>query len=162
MPDASATAVQTTLFRALAVLRVVVATYAVILNASRWREFEHPVAGWLVVALIVVWTVFAGWAYDAPHRRRWPLLVADLAVALAALLSTPSIESTPMLQRNASTLPSFWVVVAVLGWAVAWGWRAGVGAGLLVSVLDLSVRAQPTGTTWGNIFLMLVAAGAVG
>ena len=34
--------VETTLFRALAVLRFVVAAYAVALNAARWREFEHP------------------------------------------------------------------------------------------------------------------------
>jgi signal transduction histidine kinase len=33
---------------------------------------------------------------------------------------------------------------------------------VLVSVLDLSVRSTPTGTTWGNIFLLLLAAGVVG
>jgi signal transduction histidine kinase len=154
--------VHTTLFRALAVLRLVVATYAVVLNAVRWREFEHPVAGWLVVAGIVVWTGIATWAYDSPRRRGVPLLVADLAVAAAALLSTPYVQSDAMQARNASTMPSFWVMAAVLAWAVLRGWPAGMAVAALVSVLDVSVRTEPTGTTAGNIFLLLLAAGIVG
>jgi len=154
--------VHTTLFRALAVLRVVVATYAVVLNTVRWREFEHPVAGWTVVAVIVVWTGFASWAYDALSRRGLPLLVADLAVAVAALLSTPYVQSEVMEQRNASSMPSFWVMTAVLAWAVLRGWRAGLAVAALVAVIDVSVRTDPTGTTAGNIFLLLLAAGIVG
>ena len=99
--DPVAEQVHTTLFRALAVLRVLVAVYAVALNVARWREFEHPVAGWLVVGVIVVWTGFASWAYDAPRRRGLPLLVADLAVAAATLLSTPYVQSEAMLERHA-------------------------------------------------------------
>jgi signal transduction histidine kinase len=154
--------VQTTLFRALAVLRFVVAAYAVALNAARWREFDHPVAGWLVVGVIVVWTVVATWAYDSPHRRGLPLLVADLAVAALTLLSTPYVQSDTMLERHASTMPSFWVMAAVLAWAVRRGWPSGVAAAVLVSVLDISVRPHQNGTTWGNIFLLLLAAGVVG
>ena len=41
--------VETTQFRALVVVRLVVAVYAVALNATRWREFERPVLGWAVV-----------------------------------------------------------------------------------------------------------------
>jgi signal transduction histidine kinase len=154
--------VETTLLRALAVLRLVVAVYAVALNAARWREFEHPLAGWVVVAVIVVWTLVATWAYDAPRRRGLPLLVADFAVAAATLLSTPYVQSEAMLERHASTMPSFWVMTAVLAWAVLRGWPGGMAAAVLMSALDLSVRPHPTGTTWGNIFLLLLAAGVVG
>ncbi len=154
--------VHTTLYRALAVLRGVVGIYAVVLNALRWREFEHPLAGWAVVVLIVVWTGFAAWAYDAPRRRGLPLLVGDFAVAAATLLSTPYVQSDAMLERHASSMPSFWVMAAVLAWAVSRGWVAGVLAAVLMSVVDLSVRTQWTGTTWGNIFLLLLAAGIVG
>jgi signal transduction histidine kinase len=160
--DPVAERVETTLLRALSVLRVVVATYAVVLNAVRWREFEHPVAGWLVVGVIVVWTLFASWAYDAPRRRRLPLLVADVAVAAATLLSTPYVQSDAMLERHAATMPSFWVMASVLAWAVLRGWIAAVGVAVLMSALDLSVRTEPTGTTWGNIFLLVLAAGVVG
>jgi signal transduction histidine kinase len=154
--------VETTLFRALAVLRFVVATYAVVLNAVRWRDFEHPVAGWAVVGVIVAWTFLAGWAYDAPRRRTLPLLVADLAVAAATLLSTPYVQSDAMLDRHAATMPSFWVIAAVLAWAVMRGWPGGLAAAVLITLVDLSVRTTITGTTWGNIFLLLLAAGVVG
>jgi signal transduction histidine kinase len=154
--------VETTLFRALAVLRLVVAVYAVALNAARWQEFARPVLGWAMVAVIVAWTGFATWAYDAPRRRRTPLLCADFAVAALVLLSTPLVESQVMLDRHASTVPSFWVMTSVLAWAVARGWQAGIGAALLMSAVDLSVRHGFTGTTWGNIFLLLLAAGVVG
>ena len=154
--------VETTLFRALAVLRLVVAAYAVVLNALRWREFDHPVAGWAVVAVIVAWTLFATWAYDRPSRRGLPLLVADVVVAAATLASTPYVQSDAMLARHASTMPSFWVMASVLAWAVARGWIGGVAMAVVVSLVDLSVRQDWTGTTWGNIFLLLLAAGVVG
>jgi signal transduction histidine kinase len=160
--DPVAAQVETTLFRALAVLRLVVATYAVLLDVSRWREFEHPVAGWVVVAVIVVWTVVASWAYDEPRRRGLPLLVADFLVAAGALAATPYVQSDAMMARHASTMPSFWIITAVLAWAVARGWVWGLGAALVMSALDLSVRTSVTGTTWGNIFLLLLAAGVVG
>jgi signal transduction histidine kinase len=154
--------VHTTLFRALAVLRLVVAVYAVVLNATRWREFEHPTAGWCVVGVIVGWTLLATWAYDAPRRRGLPLLVVDLVVTAATLVSTPYVQSDAMLDRHASTMPSFWVMAAVLAWAVLRGWRAGLAVAVLVSLLDVSVRAHVNGTTWGNIFLLLLAGGVVG
>lgn len=154
--------VETTLFRALAVLRTVVLVYAVALNLARWEDFEHPLGAGLVVAGIVLWSVFVAWAYDEPRRRRTSLFVADLVVACAALLSTPLVQSEAMLERHASTIPSFWVMAAVLAWAVARGWVGGVVAAAIVSACDLSVRLQATGTTWGNIFLLLLAAGVVG
>jgi signal transduction histidine kinase len=154
--------VETTLFRALTVLRFVVAAYVVVLNALRWREFDHPVAGWVVVGVIVAWTFFAGWAYDAPRRRGLPLLTADLLVSALTLLSTPYVQSDAMLERHASTMPSFWVMTSVLAWAVARGWLPGVLTAVLMSALDVSVRTQLNGTTWGNIFLLVLAAGVVG
>src|SRR6478672_1880604 len=67
--DPASEQVDTTLMRALAVLRFVVAAYVVALNVARWREFAHPVAGWVVIGVIVVWTLVAAWAYEAPSRR---------------------------------------------------------------------------------------------
>ncbi len=154
--------VQTSLFRTLAVVRLVVLVYAVGLNLARASEFSRPVLAWSVVVLMVAWSGFVTWAYDEPARRRMPLLVADLAVTCLALLATPLVHSAAMTARHAATLPSFWVMAAVLAWAVARGWVGGVLAAAVVSACDLSIRAEVTGTTWGNIFLLLLAAGMVG
>ena len=159
---ASAEQVDTSLFRALAVVRVVVIVYMVALNAARWDEFERPGLAWTIIGALVVWSGIVTWAYDDARRRRTPLLVADLTVTCLALLATPFVHSAAMLERQASTLPAFWVMSAVLAWAVARGWPGGVVAATVVSACDLSVRTQLTGTTWGNIFLLLLAAGVVG
>lgn len=159
---APANQVDTSLFRALAVLRFVVLLYAVTLNVGRRHDFEHPGLGWVVIVGMCIWTVIVTWAYDAPRRRRAPLFVADVLVALAAMLSTPLVQSQSMLDRHASTMPSFWVMGAVLACAIWRGWAGGLVVAIVVSASDLSVRANYNGATWGNIFLLLLGAGIVG
>jgi signal transduction histidine kinase len=154
--------VETTLFRALTVLRAVVTVHMVVLNLVRWDEFARPGLAAATVAFMVAWSVFVSWAYDSPSRRTLGLYVADLAVALAMMLSTPLVQSQEMLDRHASTMPSFWVVAPVLAWAAGRHWSQAVGAAVLVSVTDLSVRTDLGGNTWGNLFLLVLAAGMVG
>ena len=154
--------VETSLFRALIVLRLVVTVYAVILNVVRLEEFERPGLALLAMGVMVAWTAFASWAYDAPRRRRTALYAADLAVAVLLILSTPVVQSQAMLERNASTVPSFWVVAPVLAWAVGRHWAGAVLAATAISLADISTRIEVRGSTWGNIFLLLLAAGIVG
>jgi signal transduction histidine kinase len=154
--------VETTLFRALTVLRAVLTVYMVVLNVVRRDEFARPGLAAAVVVFMVAWSVFVSWAYDSPRRRTLGLYVADLAVALLMMLSTPLVQSQEMLDRHASTMPSYWVVAAVLAWAAGRHWAEAIGAALLVSVTDLSVRTDLGGTTWGNLFLLVLAAGIVG
>lgn len=154
--------VETTLFRALIGLRAVVALYAVVLNVVRFEEFARPVSAVVALVVIVLWSVFVSWAYDAPRRRTFPLFAADLAVAVLLVLSTPVLQSQAMLERHASTVPSFWVVAPVLAWAAGRRWWEALLAAVLLSVADVSVRLDTSGATWGNIFLLLLAAVVVG
>jgi signal transduction histidine kinase len=154
--------VETTLFRALTVLRAVVTVHMLALNLVRWDEFARPGLAAVTMAVMVGWAAFVTWAYDSPGRRTLGLYVADLAVALAMMASTPLVQSEEMLDRHASTMPSFWVVASVLAWAAGRHWAQAVAAAVLVSVTDLSVRTDLGGTTWGNLFLLVLAAGMVG
>jgi hypothetical protein len=85
-------AIKDRMFRALALLRFVVLVNTVVLNIVRADEFQRPAAGAACVALMIVWTGFTAWAYNDRRRRTFPLLVADLAVALALLLVTPAVK----------------------------------------------------------------------
>ena len=78
------------MLRALAVLRLVVLLNAVAIYLFRYPGYDHPLAGALVIVLMVGWTGFVVWAYGAAQRRRPVLLVADLLVAVAAIAVSPS------------------------------------------------------------------------
>lgn len=154
--------VETALFRALLVPRVVLLVYAVVLNLVRLPEFARPWLALVDIAVLVAWTGFACWAYDAARRRRLGLYVADLVVSTLLILSTPLVQSQAMLDRHAATMPSFWVVGSVLAWAAGRRWPQAVGAATVLAAADLSVRTVESGTGWGNLFLLLLVGGVVG
>jgi signal transduction histidine kinase len=150
--------VQDTMVRALAVLRLIVLLNAIGLYLFRYDAYAHPLTGGVVLAGLAVWTAFAVWAYDAPRRRRAPLLVADLVVSVAAIGLSPYVKGGPV----AATLPGFWVMGVVLAWAIVWRWTGGLTAAVVVSVADLSVRADFGQKAYGNIFLLVVGGAIVG
>ncbi|GAB2879602.1 MacS family sensor histidine kinase [Nocardioides pacificus] len=156
--ESAALAVEDRMFRALAVLRVVVLANAVGLNLWRFENFQHPVAGALVVAAMVVWTAVAIWAYDAPRRRVPWLLLVDLSLAMAALAASPLLKGDGF----RATVPGFWVAGALFAWAVHWRWRGGLAAGVGLSVVDLAARSEITQTNYGHVFLLLIGGPIVG
>jgi signal transduction histidine kinase len=154
----AARAVEDRMFRALGVLRVVVLLHAVALNLYRRDNFQHPVAGALVVAVMVAWTGVALWAY-ADDRRRTPwLLGLDLALAVAALALTPVVKADAF---NAS-VPGFWVMGALLAWAVHWRWTGGLAAAVVLVLADALSRDHLTQGNLGNEFLLLIGGPIVG
>ena len=150
--------VQDTMFRALAVLRFVVLANAVAIYVVRSSGYDHPRVGAGVMVLLALWTVFVAWAYAAPRRRTPWLLGADLLVAVVAIGLSPYVKGEGM----QATLPGFWVMGVVLAWAILWGWAGGLVAAVVVSVADLSVRAEFTQQVYGYIFLLVLGGAIVG
>ncbi|ANH39102.1 hypothetical protein I601_2686 [Nocardioides dokdonensis FR1436] len=151
-------AVEDRLFQALAWLRWVVLANMVVLNVYRYDNFQRPMLGMGLVGLLVVWTVLAGHWYAAPARRRWPLLSADLALAVVALLASPLVKGTGF---NAS-VPGFWVMAALLAWAVHLRWQGGLVAAVVLAGTDLAVRQDVSQSVYGNVFLLLIGGPIVG
>lgn len=154
----AAVAVEDRLFRALAVLRVVVLINAVALNLYRADNFQRPVAGVVCVAIMIVWTGVAIWAYAEPRRRSFGLLVLDLAVAAAMILVSPIIKGDGL---NAS-VPGFWVMGALLAWAIHFRLPGGLVAATCLSAADLSIRQEITQSNYGNVFLLMIGGPIVG
>jgi signal transduction histidine kinase len=154
------------MYRPLAVLRVLLLLNAVGLFFYRgltagggpWSNTDHVTAAILVLAALALWTGTAVWAYAKPERRRGSLLVLDLLVALAAILVSPLVKG-PSLQ---ATLPGFWVVGAVLAWAVHWRWVGGSVAAIAVAVADVSIRSRMTTVQYGNLLVVLLCGLIVG
>jgi len=145
------------MFRALAVLRVVVLVNAVALNIYRADEFTRPTAAVACVALMILWTAFAVWAYADKRRRTWPLLVADLGVAMALVLVTPWVKGPDF----STSLPGFWVIGALFAWAIHYRLLGGLVAGLLLAAADL-LRQEIDASDYGNIFLLVIGGTIVG
>lgn len=154
----AAIAVENRLFRALAVLRVVLLVNTVALNLYRADNFQRPALGAACVVVMVAWTGFAVWAYAEPRRRTVPLLVADLAIAIAMLLATPVVKGDGF----SASLPGFWVVGALIAWAIHYRWAGGLAAGLLLAAADLSQRQDVGQSDYGNAFLLVIGGPIVG
>ena len=127
---------------------------------SLWRRdnFDRPTLALVLVLVMVAWTGFAVWAYADARRRRPPLLMADLAVALAMLAATPLVKGDSF---NA-TLPGFWIAGALLAWAIHWRWQGGLVAAACLSAVDLAIRPELSQANYGNVFLIMIAGPLVG
>jgi signal transduction histidine kinase len=158
MRSAATRAVESTMFRALAVLRFIVLANAVGLFVYRHDAYPRPVLGAWIMALLAVWTAAAVWAYDDPRRRTAGLLVADLAVAVAAMVATIWVKGADF---NA-TLPGFWVSGVVLAWAIHWKLAGGLVVAGVVGVTDVVLRSEIDQTNYANIFLIVLGGAIVG
>ena len=150
--------VEDRLFSWLAVLRLVLLAHVVVLNTYRHGNFVHPVGGVVCVALLAAWTLVAIWGYDDRRRRVPLLLVLDLVAAVGAILVSPALKGDGL----SATVPSYWVMGALLAWAVHWRWLGGLLAGVCITAADLSIRQQVTQTNLGNAFLLLIGGPIVG
>ncbi len=139
-------------------LRAVTLANAVGLNLYRAENFERPLAGVACVVAMAVWTLTAVVLYADPRRRRLPLLLADLAVAVGLLLVTPLVKG----EAFNATVPGFWIAGALLAWAVHYRWVGGLVAGAVLAATDLLVRDDVTQANYGNVFLILIGGPIVG
>ncbi len=139
-------------------LRVVVLLNAVGLNLWRRENFEQPAAGVAAVVLMTVWTAFTIVMYRVPSRRTVWLLVADLAVAAGLILVSPAIKGEGL----RATIPGFWVMGALMAWALHWRWRGGLIAGVVLAIADLVIRDEISQSNYGNLFLLVIGGPIVG
>ena len=67
-------------------------------------------------------------------------------------------ERSPLVKGDGlrATIPGFWVMGALLAWAVHWRWVGGLAAGLVLSAVDLSVRQDIAQVNYANAFLLVL------
>ncbi len=146
------------MFAALAVLRVVVLVDAVGMNIYRSPNLRHPVEVALCDAAMVGWTALVIWAYREPRRRTAVLLGLDLAMALALLVLSPIVKGADF----RATVPGFWIIGALLAWAIHYRWAGGAVAGVVLAGFDLGLRQHLEQSDFGNAFLLVLAGSIVG
>lgn len=153
---------QVPMWRAIGVFRVASLAYVVALIVRNADRYAHPISTGPVLALMAGWTAFAVVAFGRPEWRRWPLLIADLAVVLVAIVATPYVVGQQALSDGVPTLAVVWLAAPVLSWAVSGGRRLGLAAAVIVGAADIGVREQISQSTLTGTALMLLAGFVVG
>jgi len=121
------------------------------------RYYRHEAAAWLLLAVVLGWTVLSAWCYPRAARRVRVLLVLDLAVTLSALVAGILVEGPA---RETIRFTGWWPASVVVAWSLACGWTGGVFAGLCLIAAGATAGAHdsPLAATT----LMLLAAFTVG
>lgn len=156
--DPAGMVVADTLFRALGVLRFILLVNTVVLYAVRYDDYPHPGVGFAIMGILTGWTAFAVWAYAKPRLRYAPLLLTDLAVAVGAVLATELVKGDDF----RATLPGFWVMGAVVAWAIRWRIVGGLVAAGAMILADVTARPQMTQGNYASLFLIVVGGLMIG
>jgi signal transduction histidine kinase len=111
---------------------------------------------------MALWSGLATFLYADARRRRWPLLVTDLVLTMAALLSSIWVLSSASIEAGDPTVPVSWAATPVLAWAIWAGPLGGLLAAVVVSIGDVVERGTITQATADGIVLLLLGGGVVG
>jgi signal transduction histidine kinase len=145
-------------WRGIDVFRPIALAYAVWSAWERQAEMVRPAVAWAVLAALGAWTLFV-----LLHRRRttW-LVVAEVALAAAAVMATRLVDSEQVIEAGSRTVPTFWPAAGVLSAAVLHGPRGGGLAALVIGAADLAEVRHPTAHTINNIVLLLLIGTLIG
>ncbi len=128
--------------------------------AAHVGGYQRSGLGIAVLVGMGAWTAAATLLYAARRRRRWPLLVADLALTVAAQVTSLAVLTAAAVDRGDPTLTVSWAAAPVLAWAVWSGPVGGLAAAVVVGAGAVVERGTVTQAT-ANSLVLLVLAGAV-
>jgi signal transduction histidine kinase len=154
--------VDTALWRALGVYRIAALGYAAVSLIAHHSSYSRPGLGVGVLLGMVAWSRLVTWLYGDARWRRWPLLTADLLLALAALLSSLAVLTPSAIEAGDPTITVSWAAAPVLAWAVWAGPVGGLAAAVVVGAADFVERGRLSQNTANGIVLLFLGGGVVG
>ncbi|KIQ63883.1 histidine kinase [Kitasatospora griseola] len=154
--------VELPLWRAMGYFRVLALGYAVLRFFSAYREFLHPVSGWIYLGALTLWTLASTRAFAGPKRCTWAVLGTDLLFAVFGIVQSGFIDTPARIHAGAPTLPTIWAAGTVLGFAGKGGWRPAAFAGAVIGAANILGHGGISPDNLHNIVLLLVAGCAIG
>ncbi|WP_329584087.1 DUF5931 domain-containing protein [Kitasatospora sp. NBC_01250] len=154
--------VELPLWRAISWYRVLAMVYALVRYDLAYLHYRHPVAGWIYLGALVLWTLATSRAFGNPARCPWPMLGVDLVVSVTGVVLSGAIDTPARIAAGAVTVPTIWAAGTVLGFAAKGGWRLAAVAGLVVGGANVLGHG---GLTLGNVHdcvLLLLTGCAIG
>jgi signal transduction histidine kinase len=145
------------LWRAVIVFRLGALLYAGARLIGAHRGYAHPAGGLAVLAVMVGWTALMTLANATERGRRWPALIADLAVCLALTISSLWVQTYHQSHGGTVTLTTTWTAAPMLGLAVRGGPWAGAAGALVLGAGAVVTRQAFTLDTIGSVVLLFLA-----
>ncbi|MBB4687283.1 MacS family sensor histidine kinase [Amycolatopsis jiangsuensis] len=124
----------TPLWRGVVLLRVVTWVFALGVGIAHRADFQRPWLAWSVLGAMAAWTLGSSLAYTRERGRRRGLVVLDVVLTTALMLTSPWILSDAQYAASAPLITTVWAAVGPLAAATRFGARGGVLAGLVVAV----------------------------
>ncbi|MFE4972129.1 MacS family sensor histidine kinase [Kitasatospora sp. NPDC056651] len=154
--------VELPLWKAISYFRVLALCYALLRYVNSYLHFLHPVAGWIFMGALTLWTLASTRAFANPQRCTWYVLGTDLTLAVTGIVMSGLTDSPARISHGAPTLPTIWAAGTVLGYAGKGGWRPAAASGSVIGVANILGHGGPTGDNLHNIVLLLMAGCAIG
>ncbi len=155
------------LWRPLAVFRLLSVVYAAGLAIHRTGKYSRPGLAALLLVVMALWSLGMAVAQptaDRTGRRRllWTLAVVDLGTGAAAVLLTRAVETYRAIDNGAPTLPGLWAAGGVFAVALVGGTLGGLAGAAVIGGATLLERGEFTASTVGSVVLVMVAGSVVG
>jgi signal transduction histidine kinase len=153
------------MWRGLLVYRVLTLLSAAAVVVYSLDGYASPAGAIGVLAVMAAWTAVTGYGYfgglPGARDRRGRIAVADVAVTVAVMATTPLVQTSAQLAADAPVMGSIWTPGAVLACALAYGVRGGLAAAVaLATALVLfqeRIRAE-----LGDIQLLVLVGVSIG
>lgn len=119
------------LWGALRVFRPAALVYATWSVWVRKDDMANLTGAIVVLAALGVWTAYM----YAAQRRDLAIHLVEMFVAAAAIMSTRWLDTPLSIQTGDTTIPGVWQHVPVVGIAIILGWRGGLAAAVVITVV---------------------------
>ncbi|MEY9946986.1 signal transduction histidine kinase [Kitasatospora sp. GAS1066B] len=154
--------VELPLWRGISGYRLLALGYALFRFSLVFAHVRHPVAGWIYLGALVLWTLATSRAFGNPARCSWPMLGFDLAIAVSGIVLSGYVDTPQQTAAGALTLPTIWAAATVLGFGGRGGWRLAAAAALVIGAANILGHGGPTLDNIHNTVLLLMVGCPVG
>jgi signal transduction histidine kinase len=150
------------LWRGVVVFRIGALVYAAARIVGAHRGYAHPAGGLAVLGAMVGWTALMTVANSTERGRRWPVLLADLAVCLALTVSSLWVQTYQQSHGGTVTLTTTWTAAPMLGLAVRGGPWVAAAAAAVLGAGAVVTRQALTLDTVSSVVLLFLAGPVIG
>lgn len=153
----------TPLWRGTIALRIVTFLFAAANVIANQSGYVRPWLAWATLGVMALWSVFTSRAYSVTWGRRWPIVLADLAVTCGLMsLSTLIMSDHQLLTLNVPLITTIWACVPAVALGALGGSLAGFAGGLTVGLFTYLSKGLPDLDLLRDVVLLAGAGMVVG